>query len=118
MYGVPEDLPLKRFIGVELNQIALGQFQIQFHFAGVGSISVESKWELRDQEGKLIDQEIDHASRECYCIHRIIDQEVVSYDINPPSSFTLHFKNGFSLIVYDDSEQYESVSIRPDGIYI
>ena len=118
MYGVPANLPLKRFINVELNQIALGQFQIQFHFAGAGSISVESKWELRNIEGEIVDQEIDHTSRQDYRVHYIIDQKVVSYDINPPSSFTLHFKNGFSLTIYDDSEQYESFSIHPDNMYI
>ena len=118
MYGVPADLPLQRFVGVELNQVALGRFQIQFHFAGAGSLYVESKWELRSPKGEVVDREIPHAERQSYRVHHIIDEQVGSYEINPPLSFTLHFKNGFSLTIYDDSEQYESFSLQPDRIYI
>jgi hypothetical protein len=118
MHGVPANLPLGKFVGFELNQIALGQYQIQFHFAGAGSISAESKWELRDGSGTIIDKAQDHASRLHYRVQLIIDKEVISFHIDPPHSFSLIFASGHVLTIFDDSPQYESFSIQPDGIYI
>ena len=118
MYGVPSNLPLKKFVGVQLNQIALGQYQIQFHFAGSGSISVEGKWELHDSSGVLVDELQEHSTRESYRVHVIIDKEVTSFRIDAPHSFSLVFSDGHTLTVYDDTPQYESFSIHPDGIYI
>jgi hypothetical protein len=74
MYGVPVDLPLQPFVGQELSQIALGRFQTQLHFAGTGTISIEGQWELRDPNGALIDAETEHAQRDCYRIHRLIER--------------------------------------------
>jgi hypothetical protein len=51
MYGVPKDLDLSRFRGDSLIQIAIGEFQIQFHFGSRSSIAVEGDWELKDQSG-------------------------------------------------------------------
>ena len=134
MYGVPSNLPLQKFVGLQLNQIALGQYQIQFHFslcrrisvegkwqlqdAGRGSISVEGKWELHDSSGTLIDEEQENSARESYRIHVIIDKEVTSFRIDAPHSFSLVFSSGHTLTIYDDTPQYESFSIHPDGIYI
>ena len=118
MYGVPSNLPLQRFVGVQLNQIALGQYQIQFHFAGAGSISVEGKWELHDSSGVLIDESQEHSTRVSYRIHVIIDKEVTSFRIDAPLSFSLVFSSGHTLKIYDDSPQYESFSIQPGDIFI
>ena len=118
MYGVPADLPLDRFVGVALNQVALGRFQIQFHFGEAGYFLVEGNWELRNVHGDLIDRHRDDAERETYRIHKIIGQEVVSYDIVVPLSFTLHFKNDFALTIYDASTEFESFSMYPDHIYV
>jgi hypothetical protein len=41
MYGVQADLDLRFLHGAQLTQVCLGQYQIQFHFSPVGSISVE-----------------------------------------------------------------------------
>jgi hypothetical protein len=40
MYGVPADLDLSRFKGAVLIQLSIGEFQVQFHFHPVGTISV------------------------------------------------------------------------------
>lgn len=121
MYGVPEDLPLQRFVGEDLNQICLGQYQIQFHFSGTGSISVEGQWELRDASGELLDRDQEHPERDCYRIHKIIDLPVTRFTIDAPRSFTLFFDGGYALTVFDDTPQYESFSVHLDGeadIYI
>jgi hypothetical protein len=115
MYGVPSDLPLGRFVGFDLNQIALGQFQLQFHFAGAGSISAESRWELRGPSGDMVDAACEHTERDCYRVHQVIDVPVVRFCIDAPRSFTLFFSSGHALSIFDDSEQYESFSVHLEG---
>jgi hypothetical protein len=86
MYGVPADLPIQPFVGQELNQICLGRFQIQLHFSGAGSISVEGDWELRDAGGEIVDRAEEAETRESYRIHRLIDVPVARFSIGltPP----------------------------------
>lgn len=115
MYGVPGDLPMQPFVGQNLDQICLGRFQIQLHFSGGGSIFLEGRWELRDEAGEIIDRAEDHENREGYKIHRLLDVPVASFSIDPPRSFTLFFNNRLALAVFDDSDEYESFSIRVDG---
>lgn len=118
MYGVPADLPLQRFIGQECTLIGIGRFEIRFLFASCGDIHVNSRWEICDDRGRIIDRMVEHAERTSYCIHKIIDIPVNRFEIDPPRSFTLHFENGWSLTIFDDSDQYESFSIHPDRIYV
>lgn len=115
MHGVPADLPLEPFVGLEFNQIALGRYQTQLHCAGAGSIFVEGRWELRAAAGDLVDSQVDHEKRDAYRLHTIIDVPIVGYEIDPPRSFTIVFKDGHRLSVFDENPQYEAFSIHIDG---
>ncbi len=116
MYGVSEDLPFASFVGEECNMVGLGQFQIQFHFSGDRkSIGAESRWELRDAEGEIVDRAMPRNERVEYRIHPVIDQLVRGFEVNAPLSFTLQLENGYALTIYDDEEQYECFSIHTDG---
>ncbi|APW64179.1 hypothetical protein [Paludisphaera borealis] len=118
MYGVPPDLPLARFLGKECSQIRIGGSEIQFAFPSAGEILVEGDWKVLDATGTTIDRAKEHDSRTSYCVHKIINSPVLRYAVDSPSSFTLHFENGCALTIFDSSEQYESFSIQPDGIYV
>ena len=116
MLGVPSDLPLACLIGHSLEQIALGRFQIWFHFSGpVGTpdstIGVEGNWELHDTAGALIDSAQEFAEREFYRVHLLLGSTVADFRIAAPRSFTLIFDSGFRLTVYDDSPHYEAFSV-------
>ena len=115
MYGVPADLPLKPFVGLEFNQVALGRYQTQFHCAGAGSIFVEGRWELRTAVGEIVDAETDHDKRDAYRLHKIIDVTIAAFEVDPPRSFTIVFQDGHRLTVFDDDPQYEAFSIHLDG---
>jgi hypothetical protein len=115
MYGVPADLPLQPFVGKELNQIGLGRFQLQLHFSGTGSIFIEGRWELHDPSGILLDAEKEHAERDSYRIHRVLDLPVARFEIDPPRSFTLVFEPSYRLTVFDETPQYESFSLHMKG---
>lgn len=111
MYGVPSDLPLADFVGHTCTQIALGCFQIQFHFGNASSISVESRWQLQSAAGDIIDAACAHRDRECYRVHRLLGVAITRFEIRPPHSFTLFFETGDALAVFDDSNESESFSV-------
>ena len=118
MYGVPADLPIARFVGDALFQACVGMDGVHFKFGHSGTIAAHGMWELRDSKGRLVDQELEHADREAYHIHVILNADVVSYRIDPPDSFSLTFSTGHVLTIFDDSPNYESFAIHPDGIYV
>jgi hypothetical protein len=118
MYGVPKDLDLRRFKGNSLVQIAVGKFEIQFHFASGNSIVVQGEWELKDQSGKLIDRDMENAARESYRIHHLLGRTVLATELDPPKSISLVFDNGMRLTILDSSDQYESFSIQPGNIFV
>jgi hypothetical protein len=115
MHGVPADLRLEPFVGPELNQIAIGRFQVQLHFAGTGSIYIEGRWELRDPTGAMVDAWQEHAQRECHRVHRVLDLPVRHFAVDAPRSFSLVFEPPFRLTVFDDTPEHEAFSIHVNG---
>jgi len=118
MYGVPKDLDLSRFHGASLLQIAIGEFEIQFHFERDAVIGIEGRWELLDASGALLDQAIENTKRDCYRVHVLLGHEAVASEVEAPTSFTLTFDDGKRLKVYDDPGPYESFSIQPGNIFV
>ena len=117
MYGVSTELPLHHFVGQTLECITICPYQISFNFStGRDTICAMGSWELHDENNDLIDKEIaidqlKIADRDSYRIHKVVGQDVTAYDIDSPLSFTLRFANGYSLRIFDDSPQYEFISI-------
>jgi hypothetical protein len=119
MYGVPSNLNLKRFHGATLTQVAIGEFQIQFHFTAPElSISVEGDWRLTNPAGEVIDRSLPNGERDSFRLHRLLGRTVLDSEVNAPKFFALRFDNGWSLTVFDSSEQYESFSIQPGDIFV
>jgi len=128
VYGVPSDLDLSLFVAATLIQIALGEYQVQFHFQVTDVdarrpdpypyLSVEGHWELADGAGCTIDRAEPNSTREAYRLHRLLGNEVTGTSVDPPRSFTLCFNSGLQLRVFDDSEEFESFSIMPGDIYV
>jgi hypothetical protein len=121
MLGVPEDLDLSVFLDTLLVQLALGEYQIGFHFQPEGYIGVEGYWELRSATGELIDQgkqRLESYATRDFHVQTLLGHVVSDTDIDPPNSFTLVFDNGHRLTIFDDSEPYESFSIQPGNIFV
>ena len=118
MYGVPKDLPLERFVGDFLTQVCLGMDGVHFHFGKSGTISVEGNWKLQDSSGQVVDMAMENAARDAYRLHVIFNADVTAFSIDPPRSFSLTFDTGHILTIYDDTPQYESFHIEPDGIHV
>jgi hypothetical protein len=115
MYGVPVDLPIKRFIGDTLTQIRIGIDGVHFVFNQTGIIGVFGLWQLHDADDEIIDQTKAHLDRQYYRIHILLNADITDYSIDPPRSFALKFSTGHQLIIYDDTPQYESCTINFEG---
>lgn len=125
MHGVSAQLPLAGFVGLTLDQICIGQHQVQFRFGGApgvtARISVEGGWLLQDAAGCAVDRSTSSLDRERYKIHVLLSRTISSFSIDPPHSFELVFDSGHRLAVYDDNLHYETFSVHTtDGteIYI
>ncbi len=120
MYGLPSSLDLTRFHGSSLDQIALGQYLLQFRFSGDPpmEIGVEGRWELRAANGAVVDGSQDNASREVYRVHTLLGRTVVRSEVHAPKSLVLHFDSGHALEIFDDDTRYESFSIQPGDIFV
>ena len=118
MYGVPKDLPLQRFVGDALFQVCIGMDGVHFVFGRAGTISVAGRWELIDSSGAVVDHQCEHARRESYRLHVILNADVTAYHLDPPRSFSVTFGTGHQLVVYDDLPNYESFAIYPDDIHV
>jgi hypothetical protein len=125
MYGVPRDLNLSLFYGARLNQICLGPFDLQFNFSTGANITVQSTWQLVDANDAVIDgsegrvgDPPGNQSRAKWRVRSLLGDIVDSGVVDPPRSFTLRFASGNRLIVFDDSEEYESFSIQPGDIFV
>ncbi len=118
MYGVPPNLDLSRFKGAVLIQLCVGEFQLQFHFQPRASVDVEGKWELRDENGSLIDGTQRGGKTDALYAHRLLGKKVESWSLDPPNSFSLRFESGHVLTVFDDSREYESFSIQPGDVFV
>jgi hypothetical protein len=118
MYGVPADLDLSHFTNAVLIRLCLGEYQVQFHFHPLGSISVEGKWELRDASGSVMDGMDRKALGDAIYAHRLLGKCVIGGSLDAPRSFSLRFESGDVLTIYDDSREYESFSIQPGDIFV
>jgi hypothetical protein len=118
MKGVPANLPIERFVGDALFQVCLGMDGVHFAFGRAGTISVFGHWELQDRMGNLVDRAREPEDRKAYYLHVIFNEDVVAAAVDPPRSFSLTFSNGHRLTIYDDTPQFESFAIQPDGIVV
>jgi hypothetical protein len=125
MYGVPANLDPSTFVGQELIQVAIGAYDLQFHFHPELTISIQGHWELRDSTGTVVehagtddDEGLSRIVATPTSLPHLIGQSVTKLRISPPEWFEIEFDSGECLRVFDDSPQNESFSIHPPGIYV
>jgi hypothetical protein len=119
MHGVPKDLDLRRLHGATLTQICLGEFEQQFHFSKPDiHLSVEGAWQVQNSDGETVDRSLPNEQRDAYRVHRLLGRSVTGHELDPPSSFTLRFDNGWALVVFDSSKEYESFSMQPGDVFV
>ena len=120
MHGVPADLDLSYLIGSSIERVDLGPYILHLHFAEERGtvISVEGDWELVDSAGHRLDGQQEPAERDCYRLHKLLMRDVTAFELSAPRWFSLTFDGGYTLRVFDNSDRYESFSIKPHGIFV
>ena len=76
MNRIPQDLDLSPLSGLEVIQVAIGQNEVILQFHPVGAIRLEGAWMLKDKEGSLVDQSLEHSERDAWRIHKVIGRKI------------------------------------------
>lgn len=126
MYGLKPDVDLSFFVGRELNQVAVGSYNIQFNFDGpvlssgaqsLLSLSVQSRVE-HSSKGVVKEWEGDeNMPLAAASLLGLIGSSVVSVQGDPDGTLTLEFSNGDVVRIFD-TEGYEAYQICYEGVSI
>jgi hypothetical protein len=109
MYGIPEDVDLGFLIGTEVLQICIGKWDVQIHlFDGVG-ITIESAFQHLP-EGNTIRVEPSTA-RQATTLVSLLGASISQVSRESDKVLAMHFSNGDTLRIIDDSPQYEAFHI-------
>ena len=112
MYRIPKELELSKLNGQFTTQICIGPFDIQFSIGDV-HFAVFSEVKLtQNGEQVAVWSEGDWPSSEFYSVMNV---EVDSHSIPNDREIVITFKNGYSMHIYDNSDQYESMHISLKG---
>lgn len=125
MYGVPPDLNLAPFMGARLINIGLGLANTLFVFEmkalECAEINAEGRWDAIAPDGPVLGgrprQEDDHRPEATLELADLLGRLVEDVALDPPSSFELRLSGGVRLRFYDDSDEFESMTIEP-GTYV
>jgi hypothetical protein len=113
MHGITGDLDFSFLKDKELIQIAIGQFQVQFHFRGDIGVSVENTFVYHSADGLIVwhPNEIAAAAAPL----KLLGKSVTRVKTDPPTTLWLEFENGERLAVVDGSREYESFTVTRPG---
>ena len=111
MYGLKSDADLGFFIGKTLEQVAVGSYDVQFHFHGPVSLSVQNQIQ-HDSKGVVNEWDGDeNMPLSAASLLGLLGSSVVSVQGDPDGTLTLEFSNGDVVMVFD-REGYEAYQIR------
>jgi len=116
MYGFKEDLDVSFLVGLELGQVAIGEYQVQFGFDQDTPISVELFFRYTSAEGSVEWTQQPQSSKAAAATLNLLGASVVAATIVDPKTLELEFSNGDRLQLLDVSERYESLSITRPGL--
>jgi hypothetical protein len=122
MHGVPEGLDLGPLIGSRIINVGVGLYNTEFVFEikalDYGGVNAEGRWELQTAEGDVLGAR-ERGSQDLRGVSfvDVLGATIVSSSLSPPGHFDLDLSTGVRLRFFDDSEEYESMTIHP-GDYI
>lgn len=112
MYGLPDNFALDSFREATLIQVCLGQYQVQLRFDQNRGVSIETRYTVHDASGEQ--QEFVDVTDGAAALAALLGSRIDRATGTTDGTLTLMFVTGAKVIVYDDSDQYESYQIN-DG---
>ena len=114
MYRIAQSLDLGDIVGSEIQQIALGRYDVQLHFGSRTRIAVQSRATLLEG-GKIIAAWDEKKNWTTLEFQRLLNDPVEGYSVPDDRTLEISFKSGLVLRLHDDSDQFESMQIYPLG---
>lgn len=110
MHGLPSTFNASALVGKELEEICFTVNTIVFSFSGDVLITVMGSFIHRDKLSTTANkQSIPVSSSALMCL---VGKSIKLAEAREEGTLTLHFGNGHTLILLDDSREYESYIVR------
>lgn len=118
MYKFQKDFPAHLLIGKSLDFVGLGWVQMNLSFSSPQTKTQDVETidilviggYLLKAIGEILENNVEAATPLC----RLLGKEVVEAKINSPKEFQIDFIDD-TLFIYDDSDNYESLTFKHDG---
>jgi hypothetical protein len=113
VYGLPRDFDGAKLVGRQLLQVCFGLYQLQLHFDGELSISVESAVAYKEDPNEELTRVSipDLAASRPPLLH-LLHHKIVNALGDDKGTLTLEFDNRQVLQCLDEGEKYESYQIN------
>ncbi len=118
MYGVPEDLDLGAMLGTRLDSVTFGEYTLSLRFDSGHAFSIQGRIDVRDRDGAVLESGKPDKLRANTQLPALVGAMVDHVSILAPRSLELRMSTGHVIALFDDSRQYESFLIEPDGIVV
>jgi hypothetical protein len=119
MYGLKKEIDLSFLVGRELIQVAIGLYQVQFHFDEDIAVSVEAEFRYFDGQNEWIWRQEPSSHQIAARTLTMVGASITGLERNENGTLALMFSNGHRLTVLDSFKEYESYDItRPDRTII
>ncbi len=113
MYGLPEDFDGTKFVGRVLLQVCFGLYQLQLHFDGELSISVQSAVAYKqDRTGDLKRLSVPEIPASPPPLLKLLEHKIVKAFGDDKGTLTLEFDDGQMLQCLEEGSKYESYDIN------
>ena len=115
MHGLKKETDLSFSAGRELIQVAIGSFQVQFHFDGDVAVSVEAEFRYFDGQREWIWRQERSSPQVASRTVAMLGASVTSFESTENGTLALTFSNGHRLTMVDSFKEYESYDITRPG---
>lgn len=115
MYGLKKEIDLSFFSGLELIQVTIGVYQVQFGFDEDVRISVESEFRYFDGQAEWIWRPEPDSSQVAARTLALLGFTITGFESNENGTLAINFSNGHRLTILDSSREYQSYDITRPG---
>jgi hypothetical protein len=115
MYGLKSDIDLSFLNGREVEQVAIGTYQIIFGFDEDVRISAYSQFSYFDGREEWIWKPEPGAAQIAAKTVSLLGATIQSFEGQENGTLTIVFSNGHRLTIPDSSKEYESYDITRPG---
>ena len=115
MYGLKKEIDLSFLTRRELIQVAIGSFQVQFHFDEDVAVSVEAEFRYFDGHDEWIWAQEPSSPQVAARTVALLGATITTLESNENGTLVLKFSNGHRLTIVDSFKEYESYDITRPG---